>query len=145
MYTWKLYGHVLRRFNTNCNHNSGKLAFVLEHCDSTHGKFGSYRKRISLWLREQGTQVTQACKRQFEFIAAQRIRRHVQIFHLYTRIWDEVALRQFMRSWRLRVSRNARNFLISAIGVTMYDWDRDRIRDEEINRYLRLLVTVKDT
>lgn len=42
-----------------------------------------------------------------------------------------------MRSWRFRLARNARNFLVSAIGVTAYNWDRDRISDEEINRYNR--------
>lgn len=37
-----------------------------------------------------------------------------------------------MRLWRLRL---AKNFLISAAGVSVYNWDRDRISDEEINRY----------
>ncbi|CAL1674249.1 unnamed protein product [Lasius platythorax] len=142
MYTWKLTGHALKRFNASCGgrSSSSRLAIVLQHCGpktQNRGKFGIYRKRISLWFREQGTQVAQVCKKQFEFVAAQRIRRYIQIFHLYTRIWDEVALREFMRSWRLRLARNARNFLISAAGVTVYNWDRDRISDEEINRYNR--------
>lgn len=138
MYMWKITGHALKRFNTNySSHGNGRLAIVLEHWSpkaQNRGKFSDYRKRISLWFREQSTQVTQACKRQFEFVAAQRVRRYIQIFHLYTRIWDEVALREFMRSWRLRVARNAKNFLISAAGVSVYNWDRDRISDEEINR-----------
>lgn len=135
MYTWKLSGVVLRRYNTNYNQNSNRLAhFFGSNYSPSYGRFGDYRKRLSVWLREQGIQVTKACKRQFEFIAAQRIRRYLQIFHLYTRIWDEVALREFMRLWRLRVERNARNFLISAVGVTIYNWDRDRISDEELNR-----------
>jgi hypothetical protein len=58
----------------------------------------------------------------------------MQVFHLYTRIWDETALREFMRSWKRRVTRNAKGFLISATGVTAYNWDRDRISDEEIKR-----------
>ncbi|XP_050449070.1 stAR-related lipid transfer protein 7, mitochondrial-like isoform X2 [Cataglyphis hispanica] len=139
MYTWKLTGHAFKRFNTSCtSHNSNRLAIVLQHCGpktQNRGKFGSYRKKISLWFREQGTQVAHVCKKQFEFIAAQRIRRYIQIFHLYTRIWDEVALREFMRSWRLRLARNTKNFLISATGLSVYDWNRDRISDEEINRY----------
>lgn len=137
MYTWKLTGHALRRFNTGYGSGSGRLALVLQHCaprTQGRGKLGSYRRKISSWFREQGTQVAQACKRQFEFVAAQRIRRYIQIFHLYTRIWDEVALREFMRLWRLRLAKNAKNFLISAAGVSVYNWDRDRINDEEINR-----------
>lgn len=137
MYMWKLTGHALRRFNSGHGSGSGRLALVLQHCGPRtqgRGKLSSYSRRISSWFREQSTQVAQACKRQFEFVAAQRIRRYIQIFHLYTRIWDEVALREFMRLWRLRLAKNAKNFLISAAGVSMYNWDRDRISDEEINR-----------
>ncbi|KAL0130208.1 hypothetical protein PUN28_002059 [Cardiocondyla obscurior] len=140
MYTWKLTGHALRRFNSGYSSGNNRLAFVLQHCapkTQSRGRFGSYRKRISSWFREQGTQVAQACREQFEFVAAQKIRRCIQIFHLYTRLWDEVALRDFMRLWRLRLARNAKNFLVSAAGVSMYNWDRDRISDEEINRYNR--------
>lgn len=141
MYTWKLTGRAFKRFNTNYNsYGSSRLAIVLEHCGPTtqnRGKFGIYRKRISLWFREQGTQVAHVCKKQFEFVAAQRIRRYIQIFQLYTKIWDEVALREFMRSWRLRLARNTKHFLISATGVTVYNWDRERISDEEINRHNR--------
>lgn len=139
MYMWKTIGHTLKRFNTNYSRNGNdRLALVLGHWGpkaQSHGKFSGYRKRINLWFRQQSTQVAQACKRQFEFVAAQRVKRYIQIFHLYTRIWDEVALKEFMRSWRLRVAGNAKNFLIGAVGVSMYNWDRDRISDEEINRY----------
>lgn len=135
MYTWKVTGHVLRRFNASYNASHGRLALAsAQPCRPGRGKFGAYHRRINLWLRDQGTQVAQTCKRQFEFVAAQRVRRCMQVFHLYTRIWDETALREFMRSWRRRVARNAKGFLISATGVTVYNWDRDRISDEEIKR-----------
>ncbi|XP_012522289.1 stAR-related lipid transfer protein 7, mitochondrial isoform X3 [Monomorium pharaonis] len=137
MYTWKLTGHVLRKFSPSSNNS--RLALVLQHCGpKTQGRgklLGNYRKKISSWFREQGTQVAQACKRQFEFVAAQRIRRCIQVFHLYTRIWDEVALREFMRLWRLRLAKNAKSFLISAAGISVYNWDCNRISDEEIYRY----------
>lgn len=135
MYTWKLFSHVLKRFDTSCSHNGGRLALFVKHRGPNYGKFGVYRKEINLWLREQGKQVAQACRRQFEFITAQRIRRHIQIFYLYTKIWYEVALKEFMRSWRLRI---ARNFLLSTVTISMYNWDRERISDEEVNRYLSL-------
>ncbi|XP_011154538.1 stAR-related lipid transfer protein 7, mitochondrial isoform X2 [Harpegnathos saltator] len=133
MYTWKLFSHVIRRFDTNYNHNGGRLALFVKHHGPGYGKFTAYRKGINLWFREQGKQIVQVCKRQFEFITAQRIRRHVQIFYLYTRIWDEVALREFMRSWRLRI---ARNFLLSTVTVSMYNWNRERISDEDVNKYI---------
>lgn len=137
MYTWKLFGHVLRRFDASYSHKGGRLALFVKHRGPTYGKFDAYREEIHLWFREQGKQVAHACRTQFEFITAQRIRRYVQIFHLYTRIWDEVALREFMRSWRLRIARNC---LWSTVAVTMYNWDHERISDEDVNKYLSLIL-----
>lgn len=89
---------------------------------------------MSIWLREQSIQVFKACTRQFEFIAAQRVRRSIQIFHLYTRIWDEVALKEFIKQWRRRVSKNTKDFLIGAVGVTMFNWETEKIPDREMYR-----------
>lgn len=133
MYTAQLSGLLLKRFNSAYAHNGTRLASSFGHREN-YGKLREYRKRLSLWLKEQGGQVAEACARQFEFIAAQRIRRSLQIFHLYTRIWDEVALKEFMKSWRNRTLRNTRHFLMSSIGITMYNWERDRISEEELNR-----------
>ncbi|KAJ8674111.1 hypothetical protein QAD02_005373 [Eretmocerus hayati] len=97
-----------------------------------HSKFKWCGRRMSLWLREQGVQVFRACTRQFEFIAAQRIRRSVQIFHLYSKIWDEVALKEFIKIWKRRMARNTRDFIVASVGVTMYNWDQERISDNEV-------------
>ncbi|KAF7412236.1 hypothetical protein HZH66_001132 [Vespula vulgaris] len=102
---------------------------------NTRIKFGGYRKRIDLWFKEQSTQVAKACTRQCEFIVAQRIRRSIQIFHLYTKIWDEVVLKEIIKSWRTRVIRNSRKFLVGTVGVSVYNWDLERISDEEVNSY----------
>jgi hypothetical protein len=89
---------------------------------------------MTTWLQDQSIQVMKACTKQFEFIAAQRVRRSLQIFHLYTRIWDEVALKEFIRLCRFRITKNTKNFLMGAVGITMYNWDQERISDKEINR-----------
>lgn len=132
MYTIQLSGLILKRYNTNYVQNGSRLASSFGQCEH-YGKLREYRKKLSFWLKDQGTQVAEACARQFEFIAAQRIRRSLQIFHLYTRIWDEVALKEFMRSWRNRTLRNTKHFLMSSIGITMYNWDRERISEGELN------------
>lgn len=134
MNTLQLSGLLFRRFNTSRARNGGRLAPVLRQC-ANYGSLRGYRRKIGLWVKEQSVQVAEACTRQFEFIAAQRIRRSVQIFHLYTRIWDEVALKEFIKSWRHRVARNTKRFLMSTVGVTMYNWERERISDEEVNSY----------
>ncbi|XP_054010029.1 stAR-related lipid transfer protein 7, mitochondrial-like isoform X2 [Hylaeus anthracinus] len=133
MYTVQLPGLLLKRFNTNYVQNNTRLASFGQY--GNYGKFRECRKRINHWLKEQGGQVAEACTKQFEFIIAQRIRRSLQIFHLYTRIWDEVALKEFMKSWRNRALKNSRHFLMSSIGITMFNWDRERITEDELNGY----------
>lgn len=133
MYVVQCSGLLTKQLSSNCIRSGTRLASSFgqhENC----GRFREYRSRVALWLKQQSGQVVKACTRQFEFIAAQRIRRSLQIFHLYTRIWDEVALKEFMKSWKHRAVRNARHFLTSSIGVTMYNWDRERISEEELNR-----------
>lgn len=86
----------------------------------------------SAWLKEQGAQVARACARQFEFIAALRIRRAIQLFQLYSSVWGEVALKEFFKAWRKKFARRARDFIVAAVGVNAYDWDQQRIEDTEL-------------
>lgn len=132
MYVVQCSGLLTKQLGSNCIRGGTRLASSFGHHENC-GRFREYRSRVALWLKQQSGQVVKACTRQFEFIAAQRIRRSLQIFHLYTRIWDEVALKEFMKSWKRRAVRNARHFLTSSIGVTMYNWDRERISEEELN------------
>ncbi|XP_029052762.2 stAR-related lipid transfer protein 7, mitochondrial-like isoform X2 [Osmia bicornis bicornis] len=134
MYVVQLSGLLSKQFNTNYVRNGTRLASTFGRHEN-YGRFREYRKRIAVWLKQQSGQVAEACARQFEFIAAQRVRRSMQIFHLYTRMWDEAALKEFMKSWRNRTLRNTRHFLMSSIGVTMYNWDRERISEEELNSF----------
>ncbi|XP_033308228.1 stAR-related lipid transfer protein 7, mitochondrial-like isoform X1 [Bombus bifarius] len=132
MYVVQCSGFLSKQLSSNCIRNGTRLASSFGQYENC-GKFCEYRNRVALWLKQQSGQVAKACARQFEFIAAQRIRRSLQIFHLYTRIWDEVALKEFMKNWKRRTMRNARHFLTSSIGVTVYNWDRERINEEELN------------
>ncbi|XP_015592069.1 stAR-related lipid transfer protein 7, mitochondrial [Cephus cinctus] len=135
MHCWHVSGILSRRFNSNLINNSTARNALCNRHSRAYGKWGGHGRRIGIWFREQGIQVARACAKQFEFIAAQRVRRSMQIFHLYTKIWDEVALREFIKSWRCRVGRNAKEFLVSAVGVSIYNWDRERISDEEMYSY----------
>ncbi|KAI4500635.1 hypothetical protein M0802_004227 [Mischocyttarus mexicanus] len=132
MYSWQLFNLMRVNFkytNSNINLSSYSKRF------STRVKFGGYRKKIDLWVKEQSTQVAKACTKQCEFIVAQRIRRSIQIFHLYNKIWDEVALKEIIKSWKMRVVKNSKRFLMGAVGVSVYNWDLERISDEEVNSY----------
>ena len=135
MYSRYVSGILLRRYTSNFTGETIRnVHFFTQNSNRVHGRFKWCSRRMSMWLRDQSIQVVRACMRQFEFIAAQRVRRSVQIFHLYTRIWDEVALREFIKSWRRRVARSTKDFLVGAVGVTVYNWEHERIADNEMYR-----------
>lgn len=102
-----------------------------------YGDYRLFSKKIGLWFREHSIEVTRACTRQLEFIVAQRVRRSHQLFELYTRIWDEVALKEFLRAWRRRMRKNAKCFVMSSVGVTVFNWEEDRINNDELYSYAR--------
>ena len=136
MYSSHVSTILLRRFNPNVKQSaSGSIMLLRGHCRE-YSKFGGYGRRIGSWFSDHGIKVARACTRQFEFVAAQRVRRSLHLFHLYTKIWDEIALKEFIKSWRRRIGRNTREFLVSAVGVTVYNWDDEKITDEDLYRQI---------
>lgn len=119
------------------------LSLSHRHCTEQSTRYCSFRKQFgtfrcscknSAWLRGHGIQVARAFARQFEFIAAQRIRRTIQLFQLYSTIWDEVALKAIFKFWRKRFTKGARDLIVAAVGVRAYNWDQHRIEDKELER-----------
>lgn len=53
---------------------------------------------------------------QFEFVFAHRLRRGQQMISLYSKWWEEKALKEFFRRLRISVNRNGREFIIGALG-----------------------------
>lgn len=107
---------------------------IIQYSNKVQSRFKWCKFKMNMWLKGQSIQIVRACTRQFEYIAALRIRRSIQVFHLYTRIWDEVALREFIRSWRGRITKNTKEFLVGAVGVTAFNWEQERIADNEMYR-----------
>ncbi|XP_031842753.1 stAR-related lipid transfer protein 7, mitochondrial [Nomia melanderi] len=134
MYTVQFSGLLLKRYHRGYVQTGTRLTPSFRHYGN-YGKFRECPKKISLWLRERSGRVAEACVRQFEFIAAQRLRRSLQIFHLRARMWEKVVLKEFMKSWRNRSLRNSKRLLTSTIGVTVFNWEHERISDEELNSY----------
>lgn len=83
-------------------------------------------------LKEQSLHVVRACVQQCEWVLAHRIRRGQQIFSLYSRLWDEVALKEFMKKMRYQLSRRGKEFLLAAAGIFVFSWEKERIPDGEI-------------
>ncbi|XP_034940585.1 stAR-related lipid transfer protein 7, mitochondrial-like isoform X2 [Chelonus insularis] len=130
--------HLVRLFNHQVPHSSIHKTWLTKN-SRFYGKYKGYGRKISIWFSEQSLQVAKACTRQFEFIAAQRVRRSLQFFQLYAKILDDIAFKKFMRSWRRRLTKTlyTREFFISAVGVTMFNWDEERIADEELYGYAK--------
>lgn len=95
----------------------------------------SEMSRIRTFLKNHSFHIVRTCTQQCECVVAHRIRRAQQIFNLYTRLWDEVALREFGRRLRQQLARKGKELLLSTVGVCVFSWDKDRIRDEEMLRY----------
>lgn len=132
MYTVQLSGLLLKRYHRSYVQTGTRLTPSRYY--GNYGKFRECQKKISLWLRDRSGRVAEACIRQVEFIAAQRVRRSMQIFHLHARVWEKVVLKEFIKSWRNRSFRNSKRLLTSTIGVTVFNWDHERISDEQLNR-----------
>lgn len=89
-------------------------------------------QRIPLSLKEQSVQIVRVCTQQCEWVLAHRIRRGQQIFSLYSKLWDEVALKELIKKMRLQLSRKGKEFLLTAAGVSVFNWEKERIPDEEV-------------
>lgn len=92
-------------------------------------------KKIPTVLKANSVNIVRNCTEQCEFVIAHRIRRSQQIFSLYTKLWDEVALRQFIRRLRRHLARRGKEFLLGAGIVSAFNWEKERIKDEDILRY----------
>ncbi|XP_049962214.1 stAR-related lipid transfer protein 7, mitochondrial isoform X1 [Schistocerca serialis cubense] len=97
--------------------------------------FKSEMAKIRTFLKNHSFHIVRTCTQQCECVVAHRIRRAQQIFSLYTGLWDEVALREFGRRLRQQLTRKGKELFLSAVGVCAFDWDRDRIPNEEMLRY----------
>lgn len=64
------------------------------------------------------------------FFYLHRIRRGQQIFSLYSKIWEERALREIVR----HLSRRGREVLMASCVAAIFDWERERIADDVMNR-----------
>ncbi|CAH1101365.1 unnamed protein product [Psylliodes chrysocephalus] len=68
-----------------------------------------------------------------ECVVAQRLRRCQQMFTLYSKWWEEKALKEFIRKMRQNLTRRGKEFAIASAAV--YNWDKNRISLEDIKTY----------
>lgn len=77
-------------------------------------KAKGYKKLLFTKTSPEKTLKTWA--QQFEFVFAQRVRRGQQMICLYSRWWEERALREFLKRLRASVNRSGKEFVLGALG-----------------------------
>ncbi|CAH2002178.1 unnamed protein product [Acanthoscelides obtectus] len=70
-----------------------------------------------------------------ECVLAQRLRRCQQMFCLYSRWWEERALKDFIKRMRQSLARKGKELALGAVGVSAYNWKDDRIPLEDIKQH----------
>lgn len=87
-------------------------------------------------LREHSASALKVWVRQCECVVAQRMRRGQQMFSLYTKLWEEHALREFLRKMRQHMLKRGKEFMLGAVGITSYNWEKNRISDAELRKHM---------
>lgn len=104
--------------------------------------FGALRDKFTAVprsLKDQSSSVLRIWAHQFECVMAHRLRRGQQMFSLYTKLWEERALKDFIRQMKQRITIKGRDFVIAALGVSTYDWKSNRIPESEIRKHSKEL------
>lgn len=92
----------------------------------------AHLKALPNRLKNESVTCIKTWTRQCECVSAQQVRRAQQMFCLYSKLWEEHALKEFFKVMRQRILKRSKEFLIGAVGVSVYDWNAAAISDAEI-------------
>ncbi|XP_066961496.1 uncharacterized protein [Macrobrachium rosenbergii] len=95
-------------------------------------------------LKELAQVLLRLVTRQFEVQTAERIRRGLQLYSVYSRLWGEEAARAWLKSIRRVLIARGRHFLLSAVCFSNYNWDANKISDESLRSAVRDLNSVEE-
>ncbi|KAG5877918.1 hypothetical protein JTB14_020957 [Gonioctena quinquepunctata] len=70
-----------------------------------------------------------------ECVVAQRLRRCHQMFYLYSKWWEERALKELIKKMRQSFAKKGKEFALGAVGISAYNWEENRISDIEIKSH----------
>lgn len=86
-------------------------------------------------LKAHSSKILRTWVHQCECVLAQRLRRSQQMFFLYSKLWEEQALREFIKRMRQQLTKHSKEIICSAVGITSYNWAENRIPDSEILKH----------
>lgn len=90
-------------------------------------------KSIPVFLKSHSNKIVSNCVRSCEFVIAHRVRRSQQMLCLYSKLWDEAVMQQFINKLKGQLLKR-RYILLSSSLISFYDWSKERISDEDILR-----------
>lgn len=93
-------------------------------------------RKIPVILKKHSANIVKTCSEQCEFVIAHRIRRGYQIFNMYSKLWGEVRLWLFLNRVKQQLARRGRSLIVGAC-VVQFNWERERISDDELFRHSR--------
>ncbi|XP_046659021.1 stAR-related lipid transfer protein 7, mitochondrial-like isoform X2 [Homalodisca vitripennis] len=92
-------------------------------------------KNIPEVLKRHSVKIVQNCVQSCEYVLAHRIRRSHQMLCLYSTLWGEIPLYQFVRRLKAQLQKRKHLLLLGSGFVSAYDWNKERIPDEDILKY----------
>ncbi|KAK9728094.1 START domain [Popillia japonica] len=130
------YSNAFRQFILggairNITNIKKELLTVIEHGNLV----GIIRKSLSSVpenLKNQSNVIIRSWTHQCECVVAQRFRRGQQMLCLYSKLWEERALKEFFRRMKHQVTKHGKEFVLGAVGITAYNWEANRIPDSEV-------------
>ena len=102
----------------------------------THRNDGSLKlKSVLMRFNETFSVMAVLFGKQCNALAAQRLKRTVQIIDLYSQLYDKQQLQQFVKRLHSRLSRNKKDQSYMALfGAVLFSWEQNAISDEEVQR-----------
>uniref|UniRef100_A0A224XNL8 Phosphatidylcholine transfer protein n=1 Tax=Panstrongylus lignarius TaxID=156445 RepID=A0A224XNL8_9HEMI len=95
-------------------------------------------KQAPRFIKDNSVCVFKSCIAQVEYVLAYRIRRGQQIFSLYTKLWDEMALKHFFQQIRRLAYRRGKEFLLGGATIA-FDWRSEIISEVDIKSHMNEL------
>ncbi|XP_063844048.1 uncharacterized protein LOC135090857 [Scylla paramamosain] len=82
--------------------------------------------------------------RQSEVHTSQKLRRTLQLYSAYSRLWGEEAARSMLASLRRTLASKGRHLLLSAVCFSNFNWEQEKISDERLRESAKHLESVSD-
>lgn len=82
--------------------------------------------------------------RQSEVHTSQKLRRTLQLYSAYSRLWGEEAARNMLAGLRRTLASKGRHLLLSAVCFSNFNWEQEKISDERLRESAKHLESVGD-